>query len=127
MKKIQYLYNQLEADEEFFMQIKNKKVYNKILDELQKIHSRKWCDWFKQYPVNSTYLILGNWRGGMFQIKSFNTDIEVYILADYKESPIDFNRHIDQINQTVRLLYKYRRYIRISRVHFDNNFNIVRD
>ena len=63
----------------------------------------------------------------MFQIKSFNTDIDVHVLADYKESPIDFNRHKEQINQTIKLLDKYRRYIRISRVHFDNNFNIVRD
>ena len=127
MKKIKKLYKELPGEEEIFFQIKNKKMYDKILDELQNQLDGKWIDWFKEFPVNDTYFILGNWRGGMFQIQNSKTDINVYILADYNESPIRFNNHLKQIETAIKVFDNYRRYIRISRVHFNSNFDIVRD
>lgn len=129
MKKIKKLYEELPDEEEIFFQIKNKKIYDKILDELEKQLNDNWLwiDWFKNYPVKDTYFILGNWRGGMFGIRNFKTDIKVHICADYKEPPLDFKKHLEQIETAIKLFDNYRRYIRISRVHFDEQHNIVRD
>lgn len=129
MKKINKLYKELPDEEEIFFQIKNKKMYDKILDELQKQlnDSWLWIDWFKEYPVNNTYFILGNWRGGMFGIRNSKTDIEVHICANYKEPPLDLKKHLEQIEIAIKVFDNYRRYIRISRVCFDEHYNIVRN
>lgn len=127
MKKIKKLYKELPDEEEIFFQVKNKKMYDKILDELQKQLDKNWVDWFKNYPVKDTYFILGNWRGGMFQIQNSNTDIDVHICANHKEPPLEFLRHLNQIEAAIKVFDNYRRYIRISRVHFDEHYNIVRN
>lgn len=129
MKKIKKLYEELPDEEEIFFQIKNKKMYDKILDELQKqLNDEKlWIDRFKNYPVNNTYFVLGNWRDGMFEIRNSKTDIDVHICADYKEPPLLLSRHLNQIEAAIKVFDNYRRYIRISRVHFNSNFDIVRD
>ncbi len=127
MKKIKKLYEELPDEEEMFFQIKNKKMYDKILDELQKQLDKEWIDWFKNYSVKDTYFILGNWRGGMFQIQNSKTDIDVYICASDKEPPLMFKRHLEQIETAIKVFDNHRRYIRISRVHFNSNFDIVRD
>jgi hypothetical protein len=127
MKSIRELYGNLDSDKEMFIQIKNKKIYDNILDRLHEMDKFEWFDWLKQYSMSKTYFMLGNWRGGALKVINENTDVKPYILADYKESDSGFKIHLGQINKAIELLDSNRKYIKISKVHYDDNFNIVKD
>ena len=75
-----------------------------------------------------TYFILGHWRDGMFRLQSskeYYYEHEIYILADYKESPIEEHKHLQQIDDLIEIMDKYRKYFVKKRLTYDEDFNLV--
>lgn len=129
MLKIEQIYNQLPSEEEVIFQVKTKKTFIEIIHEMRKV-VKEW-DWIwveDSLDYKSTYFILGNWRGGMFELrnkKGWDCDERIHILADYKEMPIEYQEHLKQINELIKIMDKYRNNIIKKRLKFDCEFNIV--
>lgn len=129
MLKIKELYEKLSFDEEIIFQVKNKKIFEKIINEMKNIFN-KWEFIFVEDLLNykDTYFILGHWRDGMFKLqpsKEKDYEHEIYILADYKESPFEEHKHLQQIDDLIEIMDKYRNYFIKKRLTFDEHFNLV--
>jgi len=128
MLKIKDMYNKLSRDEEIIFQIKNKNIFIKVVNEMKEIID-KW-DWIfiEEYlDYKNTYFIIGMWRDGMFELRHSKLDDEhnVHILADYKESPINEHKHLQQIDKLINIMDKYRLYFVKKRLKLDENFDLV--
>ena len=129
MLKIKELYEKLSFDEEIVFQVKNKKMFDKIINEMKDIFNR-WDFIFIEDLLNykNTYFILGHWRDGMFRLqlsKEQDYQHQIYILADYKENPIEENKHLQQIDDLIEIMDKYRTYFIKKRLTYDEHFNLV--
>lgn len=62
------------------------------------------CD---ELDSNEVYFVFCNWRGGRFAIYRGKENEYVDVIADTKESPAAFDRHIDQMEAIVSALDKY--------------------
>ena len=74
------------------------------------------------------YFILAKWRGGMFELrngKKRDAEEKVHIFADYKEMPMQYQRHLDKIDEIIKIMDKYRKDIIVKKLKFDFNFDIV--
>lgn len=133
MLKIKDIYNKLGYDKEAVFQIKNKITFNKIIKELIPIFKRdrfsdNYC--FLEDCINykNAYFILGAWRNGMFKLRvgrKHDTDHEIYILADTKENPMSNAKHVEQIEDIINILDKYRKFVIKKRLMFDDEFDLV--
>ena len=132
MKSIEKQYNELGHDEELFFQAKTKSDLISILKQMDNYFDRfdKFDNDFDRVTLKDTWFILGNWRGGMFELKIFShdgwDDYEIHILADYKESPIQFNTHLEQIEGLISIMDKNKNKLIKKRVMFNDNFHIVK-
>lgn len=130
MLKIKDMYQNLKRDDEIIFQVKTKKMFDKIIQEMKLIFD-KWDFMFIEDYLNykTTYFIIGKWRDGMFKIKTSKKndfEHELYILADYKESPINERKHLKQINDLIKIMDKYRIFFVKKKLMFDNEFNLVK-
>ena len=129
MLKIKELYEKLSYDEEIVFQVKNKKTFDKVINEMKNIFD-KWQFIFIEdlLSYKDTYFILGHWRDGMFKLqpsKGHDFEHEIYILADYKEIPIEEYKHLRQIDDLIEIMDKYRNCFIKKRLTFDKNFDLV--
>lgn len=129
MLKIKDMYQNLKRDDEIIFQVKTKKMFDKIIQEMKLIFD-KWDFIFIENYLNykTTYFIVGKWRDGMFKIKTSKKndfEHELYILADYKESPINEKKHLKQINDLINIMDKYRIFFVKKKLTFDNEFNLI--
>ena len=129
MLNIKDMYEKLSFDEEIVFQVKNKKIFEQIIKEMKNIFN-KWDFIFIEDLLNykDTYFILGDWRDGMFNLmvsKDRDYDHQIYILADYKESPIEEHKHLQQIDNLIEIMDKYRKYFIKKRLTYDEHFNLV--
>ena len=127
MKSIKELCSEVKDENEIFFRIKNKKIYDKILDEMKPIDSFEWFDWFKNYSYKNTYFIYAQWRCGDFMIRNKDTDIEVSIASDSKNGDEYRDEQRAKIDNCIKILDKYREYVSIAKVMFDDDFNIVKE
>lgn len=130
MLKIEELYEKLLFDEEIVFQVKNKEIFEQIINEMKNIFD-KWQFMCIKDLLNykDTYFILGHWRDGMFKLqlsKENDYEHEIYILADYKESPIEELKHLQQIDDLIEIMDKYRKYFVKKRLTYDEHFNLVK-
>ena len=132
MKTIKELYDNLECEETMFFQAKSKKHLIELIRELNDVFDTfDKVNHLENIKVKNTWFVLGNWRDGMFRLYLFDywdnyEDEDVYILADTKKSPLDNLKHQEQIQSTIKVLDKYRKYLTQKMVCYDDNFNIVR-
>lgn len=129
MLKIKELYDKLSFDEEVVFQVKQQLIFNVIIDEMKNVFG-KWDFAFIEDYLNykNTYFILGHWRDGMFNLmvsKDRDYNHQIYILADYKESPIEEHKHLQQIDNLIEIMDKYRKYFVKKRLTYDEHFNLV--
>lgn len=129
MLKIKQMYQKLARDEEIIFQIKTKKIFDKVINEMKEIFDKWDYIFIEDYlDYKNTYFILGMWRDGMFKLRtSKKADFEhqIYILADYKESPIEEHKHLQQINDLINIMDKYRNYFIKKKLTFNKNFDLV--
>lgn len=129
MLKIKDMYEHLLYDETICFQVKNKKAFVKIINEMKK-KVDKWDFMFIEDELNyeNTYFLIGMWRGGMFEIRlgkeSGNDDL--HICADYKEAPLDMKKHLNQIESLINIMDKYRESFVKKRLYLDKNLNLVK-
>lgn len=125
-------YDKLKFDEELFYQVKNKKNFDKVINEMKKVFD-DWDFMFIKDDLNykNTYFIIGHWRDGMFElrngvIKDYKETNYIHILADYKESPIEEVKHLNQIEYLINVMEKYKDCFVNKKMCFDKNFNIIK-
>ena len=126
-KSIKELCSEVKDENEIFFRIKNKKIYDKILDEMKPIDDYEWFTWFKNYSYKNTYFIYAHWRCGNFMIENKDTDIKVSILSDSKNGDEYRDEQREKIDNCIKILDKYREYVSIAKVMFDSDFNIVKE
>lgn len=127
--KIRKEYNKLKFDETIVYQCKNKKIFEKIINEMSKVFE-KWDFMFIKDELNykKSYFLLGMWRDGMFEIMPYDykSDNDLYILADYKESSIEEQKHLQQIDDLIKIMDKYSQYLVKKRMILNSDFCLVK-
>lgn len=130
MLKIKEMYQKLSRDEEIIFQIKTKKIFNNVINQMKEIFDKWDFIFIEDYlDYKNTYFILGMWRDGMFELrtsKKDNFEHQIHILADYKESPIEEHKHLQQINDLIDIMDKYRNSFIKKRLTLNENFNLVK-
>lgn len=128
--KIKDMYEKLSRDEEIIFQVKTKKAFDEVIKKMKHIFDKGTFVFVEDYlDYKNTYFILGAWRDGMFELRTSKEGTNkhcIYILADYKERPVDEVRHLHQIDSLIEIMDEHRKDFVKKRLHIDEDFNLVK-
>lgn len=127
-KTIREIYDELDKETEQLFQIVDRKTYDLVLDEMERIINKNM--YLDEQPFylftkechktfKDVYFVIGKWRLGMCGIFIKDVIDDVHILCDTKEDGESQKIHKKQIDNFIQILDSYRRSIIVCKKKYD--------